>query len=428
VSLVLTNATVIDGTGRDPVAGGVTIDGGRIGAVGATSPGPAATVLDAGGLTVLPGLIDLHTHLGVIAIGAPESLPPAVAAAHMFRNAELCLMSGHTSVREVGGADGGLVQAIDLGLVTGPRVFPSGPLLCQSGGHGDYLSAFFAHEYHHDPGVPGLAQMSLVCDGPEEVRVAARTAFRRGATQLKMCLSGGVVSLTDSLEDTQFTVEELRAAVAEAAARGTYVTAHAHNGLAVRNGLAAGVTCFEHGTFLDEATVAAMAAAGATLVPTLTVLALMPDKWREWGVPQEALPRLAGVMEAQSASIKMAFEAGVRIGSGSDCLGPRQSGRGRELALKAEVLGPMEAIVSATATSARVLGRDDLGVLAPGKTADIIAVDFDPLAQPGHWADPGRVVLVIKDGLVVKDTRKTAGHLRAGSPMPRNSAASPGRP
>jgi imidazolonepropionase-like amidohydrolase len=406
VSLVLTNATIIDGTGNDPVVAGLATEGARIRAVGETSPGPAATVLEADGLTVLPGLIDLHTHLGVIAIGAPESLPPAVVAAHMFRNAELCLMSGHTSAREVGGADGGLVQAIELGLVTGPRVFPSGPLLCQSGGHGDYLSAFFAHHYHHDPGVPGLAQMSLVCDGPDEVRVAARTAFRQGATQLKMCLSGGVVSLTDSLDDTQFTVEELRAAVAEAAARDTYVTAHAHNSQAVRNGLDAGVTCFEHGTFLDEDVVAAMAAAGATLVPTLTVLALMPDKWHEWGVPQEALPRLAGVMEAQSASLKMAFDAGVRIGSGSDYLGPDQSPRGLEIALKAEVLGPMRAIISATATNARVLGRDDLGVLAPGKTADIIAVDFDPLTQPRHWADPDRVILVIKDGVVVKDTRK----------------------
>jgi imidazolonepropionase-like amidohydrolase len=406
VSLVLTNATVIDGTGNDPVVAGLATEGARIRAVGETSPGPDATVLEADGLTVLPGLIDLHTHLGVIAIGAPESLPPAVAAAHMFRNAELCLMSGHTSAREVGGADGGLVEAIELGLVTGPRVFPSGPLLCQSGGHGDYLSAFFAHHYHHDPGVPGLAQMSLVCDGPDEVRIAARTAFRQGATQLKMCLSGGVVSLTDSLDDTQFTVEELRAAVAEAAARDTYVTAHAHNSQAVRNGLDAGVTCFEHGTFLDEDVVAAMAAAGATLVPTLTVLALMPDKWHEWGVPREALPRLAGVMEAQSASLKMAFDAGVRIGSGSDCLGPDQGPRGLEIALKAEVLGPMLAIISATATNARVLGRDDLGVLAPGKTADIIAVDFDPLTQPRHWADPDRVILVIKDGVVVKDTRK----------------------
>ncbi len=405
MSLVLTNATVIDGTGRDPVVASVATEGSYIRAVGDVPPDPAAMEVEADGLTVLPGLIDLHTHLGVIAIGAPESLSPAVTAAHMFRNAELCLMSGHTSARELGGADGGLVQAIDLGLVPGPRVFPSGPLLCQSGGHGDYLSAFFAHRHADDPGVPGLSQMSLACDGPDEVRVAARTAFRRGATQLKMCLSGGVVSLTDALEDTQFTVEELRAAVAEAAARGTYVTGHAHNSQAVRNGLDAGVACFEHGTYLDENTVAAMASAGATLVPTLTVLALMADKWQEWGVPQEALPRLAGVREAQTESLRMAFEAGVRIGSGSDYLGPDQTGRGLELAIKAEILGPMGAIVSATATNARVLRRDDLGTLAPGKTADLIAVDFDPLLRPECWADPDRVVLVIKDGIVVKDTR-----------------------
>lgn len=258
----------------------------------------------------------------------------------------------------------------------------------------------------------------MVCDGPDEIRLAARTAFRRGATQLKMCASGGVISLTDSLTDTQFTVEELRVAVIEAAARDTYVTTHTHNAAAIRNGLAAGVACFEHGTFLDEATADAMAAAGAALVPTLSVHALMPDRWREWGIPEKALTRLAGVTEASARAIRLAYDAGVRVGSGSDLLGPGQADRGLELALKAEILDPMAAIVSATSTNADVLGREDLGVLAPGRTADIIAVDFDPLARPELWADPDRVVLVIKNGVVVKprDGERATGrdrHIRA---------------
>jgi len=310
------------------------------------------------------------------------------------------------TAREVAGADGGLKQAIDAGLIPGPRLFPSGPILCQSGGHGDLLPPFFAHHHTHQPGVPGLTQASLVCDGPDEVRLAVRTAFRRGATQIKVCVSGGVVSLTDSLEDTQFTVEELRAAVIEAQARGTYVTAHAHNVRGILNGLDAGLECFEHGTFLDEATAARMAKAGAALVPTFTVLHQMLEKWRDWGVPEQVLPRLDGVADAMAASLKLAVAAGVLVGSGTDILGPGQDGRGQELALKAEIIGPMAAIVSATSDSAKILRRRDLGALVPGRLADAIAVDFDPLSEPHHWTDPDRVVLVVKGGEVVKDTRR----------------------
>jgi imidazolonepropionase-like amidohydrolase len=403
--LVVEGGTLIDGSGRDPLPKArVVVEGERIASVGGARP-PGAEPLDATGLTVLPGLIDLHTHLGILSIGDPEAMPPAVAAARLFRNAELCLHSGHTTAREVGGADGGLRQAIDAGLLAGPRLFPSGPALCQSGGHGDLGPAFLPH--HHDPGVPGLAQTSMVCDGPDEVRVAARTAFRRGATQLKVIISGGVVSLTDRLEDSQFTVEELKAAVAEAKARDSYVTGHAHNVASIRNGLDAGLECFEHGTFLDEPTAARMAAAGAALVPTLTTIRLLATEWRAWGVPEAVLPRLAGVEEAMREAVKVAFAAGVTVGSGTDILGPEQHRRGLELALKAEVVGPMEAIVSATATSARILRRDhELGTVEAGKLADLIALAGDPLDDPTVFDDPDRVVLVVKGGRVVKDTRR----------------------
>src|SRR4051794_33095129 len=304
MGVLVTGGTLIDGSGADPTAADVLIEGDHFRGVGA-GPGPAEQVIDVSGLTVLPGLIDLHTHMGIVAMTSEESMAPAVTAAHLFRNAELCLLSGHTTAREVAGADGGLRQAIDAGLIPGPRLFPSGPLLCQSGGHGDVLPPFFAHHHTHQPGVPGLSQNSVVCDGPDEVRIAARNAFRRGATQIKVCTSGGVVSLTDSLEDTQFTVEELRAAVIEAQARGTYVTAHAHNVRAILNGLEAGLECFEHGTFLDEATAARMAAAGAALVPTMTVLQQAITKWREWFIPEEMLPRFDGVAEAMAESVKL---------------------------------------------------------------------------------------------------------------------------
>jgi imidazolonepropionase-like amidohydrolase len=404
MSKLVTGGTLIDGTGADPQDADVLIDAGRFSEIGDLRT-KADEVVDVSGLTVLPGLIDLHTHMGIVAMASEESMAPAVTAAHLFRNAELCLLSGHTTAREVAGADGGLRQAIDAGLIPGPRLFPSGPLLCQSGGHGDMLPPFFAHHHTHRPGVPGLSQNAVVCDGPDEVRIAARNAFRRGATQIKVCTSGGVVSLTDSLEDTQFTVEELRAAVVEAHARGTYVTAHAHNVRAILNGLEAGLECFEHGTFLDEATAARMAEAGAALVPTLTVLHQVIDKWRDWFIPEEMLPRFDGVVDAMAESIKLAAAAGVLIGSGTDILGPGQDGRGQEIALKAAILGPMEAIVSATSDSAKILRRTDLGVVREGALGDLIAVDFDPLSEPALWTNPDRVVVVIKDGRVVKDSR-----------------------
>ncbi|HEX9888558.1 MAG TPA: amidohydrolase family protein [Nitriliruptorales bacterium] len=409
MALALTGGTLIDGTGADPVAGATVVtDGERIGAVGADLPRPnGVEVIEVDGLTVLPGLVDLHTHMGVINVEDPGAMSVAETAAHLFRNAELCLLSGHTAAREVAGADGGLKRAIDQGLLPGPRLYPSGPLICQSGGHGDLSTPWIDH-HHHAPfhGTPGLTQLSEVADGPDGVRLAVRGAFQRGATQIKVCVSGGVVSLTDSLEDTQFSVEELKAAVEEAHARGTYVTAHAHNVRSINNGLDAGLECFEHGTWLDEQTVSRLAEAGAALVPTLTVTALAVENWREWGIPEEVLPRFEGVTDAMKASLKLAFDAGVTIGSGTDILGPNQQRRGLEIALKAEVIGPMEAIVSATKTSAEILrASQDLGTVEEGKYADLIAVKGDPLAHPGLFEDADNIVLVVKGGHVVKDLR-----------------------
>lgn len=408
MALVLRGGTLIDGGGGEPVGDAVVvIEDELISRVGQRAQFPAPSeVLECDGLTLLPGLIDAHSHLGITTVEGVERLAPAVAAAQIFGNCELALDAGFTTVRDVAGIDGGVAQAVEAGLVRGPRIRPSGPLLSQTGGHGDHGPRFLdAHHYAYQ-GVPGLVQTNVTCDGPDEVRLAARRAFRHGATQIKVCVSGGVVSFTDSVEDAQFSVAELRAAVEEAEARGSYVTAHAHNVRGIANGIEAGVSCFEHGTFLDEATAQRMAAAGADLVPTFAVLRLMLLHWKEWGVPEEVLPRLAGAEEAMAASMKIAVDAGVRIGSGSDILGPRQEHRGLELVIKSELLGPMAAITSATSANAAILRMGDrIGQVAEGMLADVIAVDGDPLAAPHLFDDPQRVVLVVKAGKVVKDLR-----------------------
>ncbi len=395
--------SVIDGTGRDPLDdAAITIDDDQITAVGA-APNGSGTSIDATDLVLLPGLIDAHTHMGLVEGDVLGMMPPALLAAHLFRNAELCLASGHTTAREVAGADGGLARAIEAGLIPGPRLFPSGPMLSQTGGHGEFGPPFIPH-HHHYTGLPGLSQPSVRCDGPDQVRIAARNAFRHGATQIKVCVSGGVVSLTDRLEDVQFTVDELRAAVEEAQARDTYVTAHAHNTDGILRGLEAGLECFEHGTFLDEATAARMATAGAALVPTLAVIHLLSTEYERYGLGDYVVPRVQGVEEAMSKAVLIALEAGVRVGSGTDLLGPEQNRRGLELALRSKLHSPMDAIVSATRNNAEIMRISDrLGTLAPGKLADCIGVDFDPLADPDRFDDPDRVRLVIKGGEVVKD-------------------------
>jgi len=393
----LRGGTIIDGTGADPRRGDVMIHNGHID--GSTTDG---VDVDVEGLTVLPGLIDAHSHFGLVNEFDPD-VATAVVAARIFRNCELALDAGFTTVRDTGGIDGGVAQAVQLGLLRGPRILPSGPILSQTGGHGDPTGPFH-HPHGHGHGVPGLTQVSIVCDGPDEVRVAARTALKRGATQVKVCVSGGVVSFTDKLEDTQFTVDELIAAVQEADARGTYVTAHAHNSRGIQNGLDAGIECFEHGTFLDEPTARRMAAAGAHLVPTFAVCRLLAQEADAWGIPAEMVPKIAPVEAAMAQSLKLAREHGITIGLGSDILGPEQNRRGLELVIRSQLEDPMTAIVSATKVNARVIRHDtELGTIELGKVADVIAVDFDPLAEPDQFDDPSRVKLVVQGGRVVKD-------------------------
>jgi len=410
--MVLKGSTVIDGTGAEPRHATIVVEGERIAEVDdSVRKWRDPEVLDLTGLTVLPGLIDAHTHLGVALpytrLAHAGDASAAELAAQIFRNCELALDAGFTTCREVGGVDGGVARAIELGLVRGPRIFPSGPAIAQDGGHVAFMLPFsddFVSE-----AIPGLYQFTAVCTGPDEVRLAARRAFRRGATQLKVMATGGISSSTGSIEDSQLTVEEIRAAVIEAQARGTYVTAHAHNVRGIRNALTAGAKCVEHGSFLDDETATLMASAGAALVPTLAVIRLMTDEHGAWGLPKEVLPKLRGVEEAMRNAIRLARQVGLSIGFGSDLPGSNQNRRGLEFALRAEVDGGMAALIAATSTNARIMGiEEQLGTLEPGKLADLIVIDGDPLAEPRVLDDTSKVLMVIKAGRIAKDLRSAA--------------------
>jgi imidazolonepropionase-like amidohydrolase len=404
--LAVRGGIVVDGTGRDARHADIFLDRGRFTAVRQASSNVHASQdnLDAAGLTVLPGLIDAHSHLGLL--GPLMSGPAALTAARIFRNCELALEAGFTTVRDVGGLDGAVAEAIGSGLVRGPRILPSGPIICRTGGHGDHSPAFFGLPTPESAGIAGLTKMACPVDGPDAMRAATRTALRRGATQLKLCVTAGFDDYEDrSFAGTELCLEELKAAVEEADAAATYVTAHAHHARGIRHGLEAGVSCFEHGTFLDEETAQAMAAAGAMLVPTLAVVHVLTDGSVP-SVPEHMTERARLFEESMLVSMKLARDAGVVIGSGSDFTGVEQNRRGLEISLRAGIVGPMEAILMATSANARVLRRADLvGTIEPGKLADLVAVEGDPLLEPELFDDPARVRLVVKDGVVVKDTR-----------------------
>lgn len=349
------------------------------------------------GCTVLPGLIDAHSHLGVTTMG-PDTGSVLDKAAAILHNAATALDTGYTTVRDLGGVDGALAALIDSGRARGPDVLASGPILCQSGGHGDQRDPFAWPHGHHTPGMAGLHQFSLPCDGADGMRRGAREAFRRGARQLKLCLSGGIVSHSDSLEDVQLSGDEIAAAVAEAAARSTYVTAHAFTAASIRHGLAYGVRCFEHGTFLDDATAQLMAEHDVALVPTISVVPRLRTHQKEWGIPDSAVRRLDEVEAANERAVLIAREHGLRIGSGSDAIGPDQSQRSLEIVTKAEILGATAALRSATSVNASILGLDDRGRVAAGLRADLLVVHGDPTTDPRLLLDRSKIVDVVHCG------------------------------
>lgn len=402
----LHGATVITATGDDPAPVGVLVEDGRIARLGGKAPRDAE-VIDCTGLTMTPGLIDAHVHLGMASALEPSinyGLSVAEIAADIFTNCTQTLYGGFTTVRDCGGIDGGLPRAVSSGKVPGPRILQCGPIHCQTGGHGHFAPEWEPTSMWCARDLPGLRSLSMLSDGPEHMRKNARESFRRGADFLKLCVTGGVISKHDKLSDTQFTIEEIAAAVAEASARGTYVTVHAHNTTGIRNAVAAGAKGVEHGTGIDEETAALMAAQHVALVPTLAAVEAVAGNALD--LPPEIAARATLVRDSMVSGLLAAKEAGVRIGSGSDLVGPVQTHRGQELELRAGIETPMEALVSATRTNADILGlSSEIGTIEVGKRADVIAFASDPLDNPKLFADPSSVVLVLQGGSVVKDTR-----------------------
>ena len=375
------------------------------------------------GRTLMPGLIDAHAHviLGSYNLRQLEDIAPTLMTAQAAQVMRGMLDRGFTSIRDAGGADWGLAKAVDDGLFAGPRLFISGRALSQTGGHGDFRPrtqdtvepCICAHPLHFS---------SRIADGPEAVVSATRDELRKGACQIKVMASGGVASPHDPLKRTQFSKEELRAIVREAEAWGTYVMAHAYTAEAAIHAVSCGVRSIEHGNLIDREAASLMAAEGAYLVPTLSTYEGMRRHSAELGLGEASLRKLQSVLEAGFASIEFATEAGVPIGFGCDLLGPLHHLQPLELTLRAEVMSAHDVITAATKTNASLLGRDDLGVIAPGALADILIVDGDPLRNLGVFDEKGRnLPAIMKGGVFHKNelttTYRDAQVVPAGPPI-----------
>jgi imidazolonepropionase-like amidohydrolase len=405
---------LIDGTGHDPVPEAVAVwEHDRLMAVGPRSSvriPPGARVLEGDNLTLLPGLMDLHVHLGVqagIDLSRALMTPLSLELLHAVPNCAATLQAGFTTVRDAGFTPVGVKLAVERGLFPGPRMEIAVSILGQTGGHADDW-------------MPGGVRLPLgapldiphgVVDGVDDMRRKVREVLRAGADWIKLCTSGGVLSPSDDPDAAQLTVEEIAAAVYEASAVGKRCMAHAMSARGIKNALQAGVMTIEHGCFLDEEGIAMMKQKGAALIPTLVAPrdVIAGAERKPGSLPPVMVEKARKTIERHQASVRAAIENGVTIAMGTDAGVGAHGENGRELALMCQAgMAPMQAIEATTRVPAEVLRKQDrLGTLAAGKLADLVAVEGDPLADIGLFSDRSRVRLVVKDGRVVHDTTRS---------------------
>jgi imidazolonepropionase-like amidohydrolase len=365
-----------------------------------------ARTINLAGRTLMPGLIDAHVHVYSIHLNAAKEhgMPHTLMMAHASHRVRAMLMRGFTTVRDVAGGDWGMKTAIESALVEGPRLFVSGRALSQTGGHGD-------HRHRTDDSVPCACtsvhdMMCQLADGPDKVRLAVRNELRKGADHIKIMVSGGVGSPHDALDNTQYSMDEIRIAVEEAAARGTYVAAHSYTAKSTRRAVECGVRTIEHGNFVDAPTAQLMRNKGAFMVPTLICYRESADNADAYGLRPEVKRKLAEVNAAGLQMLEVCRDAGVVMGFGTDLMGEMIAAQSKEFELRANVLPAMDILKSATAVNARIVGQAGrLGCVSPGALADLLVVDGDPSADISLLNEGRNAILAImKDGRFHKMT------------------------
>jgi imidazolonepropionase-like amidohydrolase len=409
--LILRNGKLLD-LDKGELLGGleVVVEGGRISAVrpqgGAAEAD--AQVIDLNGRTLMPGLIDCHVH--VLAsnanLGMNALQPNAIIMYRALPILEAMLNRGFTTVRDAGGADWALARSIALGLVPGPRIFAAGKALSQTGGHGDMRARGELLLSEPCSCCFRAGAIARVVDGVDNVRLAVREELQQGANQIKIMASGGVSSPTDPIANTQYSEAEIRAIVDEAEAANTYVMAHAYTARAIRRAIECGVRTIEHGNLVDADTAKLMAEKGAFAVPTQVTYEMLAKHGAQAGLPPDSVAKIEDVRLAGRNALKLFAEAGVEMGYGSDLLGDMHQYQSHELQIRAEVLGNLAALRSATTVAAKILQREgQLGCIAEGAIADILVVDGNPLESIECLVGQGeQLAMIIQEGSIKKNT------------------------
>jgi imidazolonepropionase-like amidohydrolase len=408
--LVIERAELLDlASGERRGGTSVRVEGARIVEVAeggrAIRSGDGVLRIDARGRTLLPGFIDAHVHatlttMDLAALGRRSPTRVGIEAKHIL---ERMLLRGFTTVRDAGGLDAGVKEACELGLIRGPRIFRSGRVLSQTGGHGDTAPP--------NPAMPArLCACSIqttgfahVADGPDAVRRAVREELKGGADQIKIMAGGGVATPTDPIDMVQYTEAEIRAAVEEASKRRTYAFAHAYVPDAIIQAVRAGVRSIEHGNLLDDEAARVMAEHGCFLVPTLVTYDQIAEFGRQLRFPAESMAKLADVLSAGLVAIEKALSAGVKLGFGTDLLGETHDAQSKEFQLRARAQAPLDVLRSATLVNAELLGKTgELGVVAEGALADLLLLDGDPLVDISRTGGQGdHLDLVVRAGAII---------------------------
>jgi imidazolonepropionase-like amidohydrolase len=409
--LILRNGQLLDLAKGERFGGmEVVIEADRIVAVRpqGTDIEPGAQVLDLAGRTLMPGMIDCHVH--VLAsnanLGMNALQPNAIIMYRALPILEAMLNRGFTTVRDAGGADWALARSIALGLVPGPRIFASGKALSQTGGHGDMRARGDLLLSEPCSCCFRAGAIARVVDGVDNVRLAVREELQQGANQIKIMASGGVSSPTDPIANTQYSEAEIRAIVDEADAANTYVMAHAYTARAIRRAIECGVRTIEHGNLVDADTARLMAEKGAFAVPTQVTYEMLAKHGAAAGLPAESVAKIEDVRLAGRNALKLFAEAGVEMGYGSDLLGDMHQYQAHELQIRAEVLGNLAALRSATTVAAKILQREgELGCIAAGAIADLLVVDGNPLDDIECLVGQGeKLAVIIQGGSIKKNT------------------------
>lgn len=404
-SLYLKNVSVFSGRDEEVLpAQNILIEEGRFAKIGHIAPSSQnVRTLDMAGKFLMPGLIDAHFHAYAsdLDFAKLDQLPQTY---HALKGSELlsgALRRGFTTVRDVGGADYGLWRGMEDGLFAGPRLFYAGKALSQTGGHGDMRAPSL------EPCACGSSGMlTRVVDGVDNIRAAAREELRRGASHIKVFVSGGISSPSDPIWSLQYSDPELEAVVDEAHRRGKYVVAHAYTPEAIARSVRAGVRSIEHANLITPEVAGEIQKAGAFVVPTLVTYDTLGRYGHETGAPDTMIAKLDEVASKGLEAIRICREAGVKLGFGTDLLGELHKFQRLEILLRSKVETPFQILNSATAVNAALMGLEgEIGTIQEGAFADFLILDADPLQNIESLADGTAIVDVYKGGTSVE--RKT---------------------